>query len=127
MKKTVFGLIILLSISCNENPKSEFSLIGNTNGIENGTILYLYNTLANALIDSAVVENNNFKFQTKLSQTPLLTTISTKNFSHYRNLWLENKPMTLDATKMYFRHAIVKGSGSETLYQTLSRLVSIYS
>jgi hypothetical protein len=63
MKKTVFGLIILLSISCNENPKTEFSLIGNTNGIENGTILYLDYTLANELIDSAVVENNNFKFQ----------------------------------------------------------------
>jgi peroxiredoxin len=123
MKKTIFGLIILLSISCNENPKPGFSLIGNTTGIENGTILYLASPLANALIDSAVVENNNFKFQTKLSQAPLFTTISTKNFSHYRNLWLENKPMTFDATKMDFRHAIVKGSDSETLYQTLSKQV----
>ena len=123
MKKAVFGLIILLSISCNENPKAKFSLIGNTNGIENGTILYLASHLANALIDSAVVENNYFKFQTKLSHVPLLTTLSTKNFSHYRNLWLENKPMTFDATKMDFRHAIVKGSDSETLYQTLSKQV----
>jgi hypothetical protein len=30
MKKLVYGLIILLSISCNENPKARFSLIGNT-------------------------------------------------------------------------------------------------
>jgi hypothetical protein len=49
MKKLVYGLIILLSISCNENPKARLSLIGNTNGIENGTILYLENTLANEL------------------------------------------------------------------------------
>lgn len=123
MKQTLFGLIILLSISCKENPKAEFSFIGNTNGIENGTILYLASPLANALIDSAVVENNYFKFRTKLSQTPLLTTLSTKNFSHYRNLWLENKPMTFDATKMDFRHAIVKGSDAENLYQTLNKQV----
>lgn len=123
MKKAIFGLIILLSISCYENPKPGFSLIGNTTGIKNGTILYLASPIANAIIDSAVVENNNFKFQTKLSHVPLLTTLSTKNFSHYRNLWLENKPMTFDATKMDFRHAIVKGSDSENLYQTLNKQV----
>lgn len=123
MKKSIYSLIILLSISCNENPKAEFSLIGNTKGIENGTILYLASASANALIDSAVVENNHFKFQTKLSYAPLLTTLSTKKFSHYRNLWLENKPMTFDATKMDFRHAIVKGSDSENLYQTFNKQV----
>lgn len=119
MKKTVFGLIILLSISCNENPKTEFSLIGNINGIENGTILYLDNILANKLIDSTIIENNQFKFQTKLSKTPLETVLRTKDNSHYRFLWLENKPMTFDGTKMDFRHAIVKGSDSENLNQTL--------
>ncbi len=123
MKKTVFVLIILLSISCNENPKREFSLIGNTNGLENGTILYLTSSLTNELIDSALVENNHFKFLTKLSHVPLLTILSTKDNSRYRYLWLENNPMTFEGNKMDFRHAIVKGSESENLSQTLSKQV----
>lgn len=123
MKKIVFGLLMLLSMSCNENSKAKFSLIGNTNGITNGTILYLASNLTNEVIDSAVVENNYFKFQTKLTHAPLHTTLHTKNFSHYRFLWLENSPMTFDATKMDFKHAIVKGSDSENLSETLSKQV----
>jgi peroxiredoxin len=123
MKKTIVGLLILLSLSCNENSKAKFSLIGNTNGIANGTILYLVSNLTNEVIDSAVVENNYFRLQTKLTPTPILTTLHTKNFSHYRVLWLENSPMTFDATKMDFKHAIVKGSISENLYQPLSKQV----
>jgi peroxiredoxin len=120
MKNIAFVLIILLSISCKENPKAKFSLIGDTNGIENGTILYLTSSLANELIDSALVENNHFKFLTRLSHEPLRTILNTKDYSHYRYLWLENNPMTFDATKMDFRHAIVKGSESENLSQTLN-------
>jgi peroxiredoxin len=123
MKKAVFGLLVLLSISCNENSKAKFSLVGNTDGIADGTILYLESNLTNEVIDSAVVENNYFKFQTKLTHSPLLTTLHTKNFSQYRFLWLENSPMTFDATKMHFKHAIVKGSDSENLNQTLSKQV----
>jgi len=123
MNKTIFGLIILLSISCNQNQKTGFSLTGNTKGIENGTILYLDNTLTNQIIDSTVVENNYFKFQTKLSQLPLQTVLRTKDYSHNRFLWLENNPMTFDATKMDFRHAIVTGSESENLNQTLSKQI----
>jgi len=120
MKKTTFGLIILLSVSCNENQKVRFSLTGNTNGIENGTIIYLENFLTNKLIDSAVVENNHFKFHTKLSKSPLQTILRTKGIPQYRYLWLENKLMTFDGTKKDFRHAIVKGSDTENLNQTLN-------
>lgn len=127
MNKTIFGLIILLSTGCNENPKSGFSLTGNTFGIENGTILYLDYTLTDELIDSAVVENNHFKFQTKLSHTPVQIVLRTKDYSHYRYLWLENNPMTFDGTIMDFRYAIVKGSDSENLSQTLSNQLDMIS
>jgi peroxiredoxin len=123
MKKTIFGLIILLSISCNENPKEKFSLIGSTNGIEDGTILYLDNTLANKLIDSAEVKNNHYKFQTKLSHTPLYVILRTRDYSHYRYLWVENKPMILNGTKADFKNAIVTGSESENLSKTLSKQI----
>ncbi len=127
MYKTIFGLIILLSISCKENPKSEFSLAGNTNALVNGTILYLENTLANKLIDSAVVEDNYFKFQTQLSETPLQVVLRTKDYSHYRFLWLENNPMTFDGTKLNFRNASVRGSDSENLSQTLQNQIDTLS
>jgi peroxiredoxin len=123
MKKILYALIVLLSVACNHNQKTEFSLTGETNGIENGTILYLDNSLANILIDSAVVENNKFKFQTKLSVTPLYVILRTGNGSHYRYFWLENKPMFFNGAKADFKHAIITGSETENLKQTLNKQV----
>lgn len=119
MKKLIFGIIILLVISCNQKPKEEFSLSGITNGIENGTIIYLDNM--GILIDSTLVENNTFSFKTKLPKSPLNVILRTKNYSHYRYLWLENNPMIFDARMIDFRHANVTGSISENLRQSLNR------
>ena len=119
MKKLIFGITTLLIISCNEKSKEEFSLIGTTNDIENGTVLYLDNK--EVLIDSVVIENNSFVFNTKLSKSPLLVVLRTKNFSNYRFLWLENNPMTFNANQSDFRNAIVTGSKEENLSQVLSK------
>ena len=121
MKKILLGLIALLTITCDEKPKAEFSLSGNTVGIKNGTVLYLDDNLKIKPIDSAIVENNTFKFQTALSNTPLLTVLRLKDNSQYRFLWLENNPMTFDATKTDFKNAIITGSKSENLSQTLDK------
>lgn len=121
MKKLVLGLITLLIITCCEKPKVEFSLSGNTTGIKNGTVIYLEDNLKIGPIDSAIVENNTFKFQTTLSNIPILTVLSLKDNSQYRFLWLENNPMTFDATKTDFRNAIITGSKSENLSQTLHK------
>ncbi|BAO75250.1 AhpC/TSA family protein [Winogradskyella sp. PG-2] len=119
MKKLIFGITTLLVISCNEKSKEEFSLIGTTNDIENGTVLYLDNK--EVLIDSVVIENNSFVFNTKLSKSPLQVVLRTKNFSNYRFLWLENNPMTFNANQSDFRNAIVTGSKEENLSQVLSK------
>ncbi|MGB5387553.1 MAG: AhpC/TSA family protein [Eudoraea sp.] len=121
MKKIIFGIITLLVISCYEKSTTEFSLDGTTNGIINGTVLYLDNISAKKLIDSVVVENNSFSFRTKLPKSPIQVILRTKDFSHYRFLWLENNPMTFDASQMNFRNAIVTGSSEENLSQTLSK------
>jgi len=121
MKKLLFGIITVLIISCNEKPKEIFSLIGTTDGIENGTTLYFEKPSDRKIIDSAKIENGSFVFTTKLSKTPLQVVLRTENFSHYRFLWLENKSMTFDATEKDFRHAIVTGSDEEILSQTLSQ------
>lgn len=121
MKKIIFGIITLLVISCYEKSTTEFSLDGTTNGIINGTVLYLDNISAKKLIDSVVVENNSFSFRTKLPKSPIQVILRTKDFSYYRFLWLENNPMTFDASQMNFRNAIVTGSSEENLSQTLSK------
>lgn len=106
-------------VSCSEKPKIEFSLIGKTNGIDNGTVLYLGNNSSKELIDSVSVQNNSFIFNTKLRKAPLRVVLRTKDYSHYRFLWLENKPMTFDQTQTDFRNAVVMGSQPESLSQSL--------
>lgn len=117
MKRFILTITILAFFSCNEKPQTIFSLNGTTNGIENGTILYLDKD--QNLIDSTRVENNSFSFNTQLSSTPLLVVLRTKDFSHYRFLWLENKPMTFDGSNVDFRKAIVTGSYEEDLCQAI--------
>ena len=119
MKKIILGILTLLIISCGQEPKTEFSLNGKTKNLENGTVLYLDNK--ETIIDSAVVENNSFSFKTKLPKSPLQVVLSTKNFSNYRYLWLENNAMSFDATKSDFINAIVTGSVEENLSQQLSK------
>ncbi len=124
MKKLIFGITTLLIISCNEKPKEEFSLVGTTNDIENGTILYL--DIGNKTIDSTKIENNTFSFNSKLPNSPLQVIIRKKDFSQYRFLWAENKPMTFDATKTDFRNAKITGSESENLRFSLHQKIDSF-
>lgn len=117
-------LTTLLVISCNENLDVRFSLDGATNGFKNGTLIYLdYN---NKVLDSTIIKNNTFKFETELPNTPIKLWLHNKNFSNYRAFWAENKPMVFDATKTNFRNAKITGSESEklsfNLYQKIEKL-----
>lgn len=123
MKNTIFGIILILFSSCNDKPSAEFSLTGKTKGIENGTMIYLDNADSQTidLIDSTKVENNSFVFNTELPNSPLHVVLRTNDDSHYRFLWLENKPITFDATQNNFENAIITGSKVENLAQSLRK------
>lgn len=116
MKYLKLGIIALVIISCNEKQTTKFSLRGSTNGIENGTYIFLH---SNGAIDSTKIENNTFYFKTKLPKTPCEATLRTADWFQRRVLWLEDKPMTFDASKTDFINAKVTGSESENLSQTL--------
>ncbi|WP_282053371.1 AhpC/TSA family protein [Maribacter luteus] len=122
MRKTIFGILILLFVSCNQKSDTEFSLTGKTKGIENGTMIYLDNADSQNidLIDSTTVENNTFVFKTNLSSSPLQVALWTDD-EHYRFLWLENNKMTFDASKSNFENAKVTGSDTENLAQPLRK------
>jgi len=117
MKAIVPLIIIVLTIISCKQEETTFSLIGKTNNIENGIMLYLENSLTKEVIDSAIVENNSFEFHTTLPDTPLLILLFTKDYSHYRNMWLEDKPMTFDASISDFSKAEINGSISQQLLQ----------
>ncbi|WP_231632449.1 TlpA disulfide reductase family protein [Mangrovimonas sp. TPBH4] len=112
----ILGTIIFLNYSCKETPKKEFSLQGTTNGIENGTTIYLENK---EFKDSTIVNNNTFNFKTKLPYTPIEALLRTKDYSTYRFLWLEDAAMTYDASNADLKRATVTGSESENLKQSL--------
>ncbi|WP_257668970.1 TlpA disulfide reductase family protein [Parapedobacter tibetensis] len=119
MKNIIFAILILTVVSCGKKAKNEFSLTGRTNGIENGTVLYLDNISTKEIIDSVSVQNNSFSLSTKLPKTPVQVVLRTKDFSHYRNLWLENTAMIFDQSQSDFRNASVTGSQTESLSQSL--------
>lgn len=121
MQKLLFALLVLIIVSCKEEKAAEFSLSGKTSGIEDGTVLILEDIEAKKVIDSAVIENNAFVFHTKLPSSPTRAVFQTKDYSHYRYIWLENNPMTFDASKSDFRNAPVTGSETEALSIQLSR------
>lgn len=119
MKKTIFGLILLAMISCNNKVETTFSLNGKTNNLKNGTVLYLENNLSNTVIDSTTVKENEFQFSTNIKNFPARIHLRTRDYSQRRDIWLENNRMTFDATKTDFVDAKVTGSQSEILSQKL--------
>lgn len=123
MKKIIFVLISILVISCNQKQDAVFSLTGKTNGLEDGTMVYLDNADSQTIdiIDSTKIRNNSFVFKTKLPNSPLHVVIRTNDDSNFRFLWLEDSPMTFDASQSNFEKALVTGSTQENLAQPLRK------
>lgn len=126
-KRILIGFVALLVLSCNEKSNTRFSLSGKTHGIENGTNLYLQNILNNEVIDSATIVDNSFIFEITLLEEPLQVILRTGDYSQYRYLWIEGSTMTFDETISDFRNAIVTGSETEELSQTLFRSIDTLS
>ena len=113
MKKILFYFIIILIASCSEKQEMKFSLKGTTQGVENGTTIYLDKD--NVIIDSTTIENNSFAFSERLLKSPIELILRTKDFSEHRFLWIENKPMIFKATDTGFENATITGSEIEDL------------
>lgn len=86
MKSLLLTLNLLLSISCNQKPETGFSLTGNTNGIKDGTVLYLHDNLSDRTIDSTVVKKSSFKFRTEIPNFPIRILLRTEDFSQRRDI-----------------------------------------
>lgn len=97
----------------------EFSLTGKTADFEDGTYLYFRDLVNGGNLDSAVVRNNSFRFTTNLPEPTLFVMLFTKDKSNFTELWLENNPMTFDASTGDFKEAKVTGSKDQALFRKL--------
>lgn len=123
MKALKFLIITLILTSCNQEKKSEFSINGTTNELKNGTVLYLFDSSTDKIIDSVKVQNNKFNITKNLQNYPLPAVLRNKDNSLYKRLWLENKPMIFNASNRNFENAEILGSDSEIEYGNLYKAV----
>lgn len=120
MKKALSFLFILLCVYSFSQNKTKFSLQGNTKDIADGTVLLLQNDLIGKFIDSVIVKNNTFLFQTKINYFPIQVVLFDSSSSAKR-IWLEKNNMTFDATKTSFREAVIAGSKTDSLVEAFRK------
>jgi len=116
MKKLtkLIGIIIFVIIfGCKENkdsiPNNEFNLIGELEGIENDSWIYLM--LDNKPVDSTKIENNKFSIN-GVTEHPKQYDLFVKNSRNYSRIWIEPGNIYFKAKNGEFKDAIVSGSES---------------
>lgn len=115
-------IFIAFFISCEQDKdKVKFTINGTTNNLEDGTELLLINTLNDKVINSTIVSENKFSITGTLEESPTRTVLRTKNYSEYKFLWLENSEIEFNASNSNFRNAIISGSETEQLSQSLHK------
>lgn len=119
MNKFLFPLLYFLIIFPAKAQEQEFSFTGKTDEIANGNYLYIHDLMVNKTLDSAVIEDGTFKFETNLENAPLFAMIHTGDRKHFKQVWLEDTSMTLDASGTDFKNAKITGSKSHELNRKL--------
>lgn len=125
---TLLGIIIFASFfGCaekqNNNLNNKYILIGNIDGIENGTWIYL--SLNGNTIDSTIISENKFEL-TGLINQPKEYDLFIKNTQNYSRFWLESGKIEFRAQNGAFRQAIVKGSKTQKEKDLLSTSLKDY-
>lgn len=133
MKDIAFGLFLLAIAtgSCTVQNSSEraadhasYVLTGEVAGFPDSTWLFLRSTSNDGTSDSALVTDGKFRFAGSVPDSIRAAQfiLTTKNFSDYKFLWLENAEITLRAEKGKFRQATITGSRTQSQDDLLARL-----
>lgn len=126
MRLTSLLLGLVLGLFSGTAQESSFSLTGKTNNIKDGSWLYFRDLVNGGTLDSAEVQNNNFKFETKLPESRMWVMLHTKDRSKFKELWLQDKPMRFDASNTNFQDAEVTGSVSQELVDEIKTVYEDY-
>ena len=122
MSKFLLLFCFLISV-IGSAQEQEFSLTGKTADFEDGTYLYLRDLVNGGDLDSAVVRDNSFRFDTRLPEPTLFVMVYTKDKSNFTEVWLENNPMTFDASEGEFSEAKITGSQDQELFKEMREQV----
>lgn len=98
---------------------TDFSLEGKTSDIEDGSYLYFRDLVHGGTLDSALVKNNSFRFDTELPEPAVFVMLHTKDQKTFTEVWLEDNPMFFDASNGDFKNAKVTGSKNQSLFEEL--------
>jgi len=121
MKLLVLTSLLFSLFTIQQNANPTFKLTGKTSGIADGTQLFITNLETDETLDSVMITDNAFIFKTTLeTSSPIRVLLYTTGLKHYKYLWLENKPMTFDASESDFRNAKIEGSETQKLSSMLN-------
>lgn len=118
--------LLLLCFNCSvvlhpaNAQNKDFSLEGTTTGFEDGIYLYFRDVVNGGNLDSAIVKDNRFRFETELPEPILFVMLFTKDQGHYTELWLEENEMTFDASAGDFQEATITGSKNQLVFKEYS-------
>lgn len=98
---------------------SNFSLEGKTSDMEDGSYLYFRDLVNGGTLDSALVKNNSFRFDTELPEPAVFVMLHTNDQKIFTEVWLEDNPMFFDASNGDFKKAKITGSKNQSLFEEL--------
>jgi peroxiredoxin len=119
MKKLTFLVILIIFTSCNQEKTLKFSLSGTTKDLQNGTALYLFDSSIENVIDSVIVQNNKFYLTKDLQYYPFPAVLKSNDNLLFKKMWLEDSPITFNASNVNFKNAEILGSDSQIEYDNL--------
>lgn len=120
IKKTILTVAMLLSFAAAF--AQSFKIEGTTEGLADGTWLYLRTASPETLLDSAKVMNSKFSFKGKSVEKAIHVAIYTAKYTNYVFFWLENKHMSIALKNGEFKKGSIKGSATQDEWAKLSQL-----
>lgn len=105
----LFVLLLFLNYTLSAQ-KRTFTINGKVQGIEDKTWLYLKDSNRDLVIDSTKVDDNSFKFESKIDSFPIRVILHSKNFKNYAFFWLEDEKLVFNASNSTFKEARITGN-----------------
>jgi len=102
-------------------PNQGFQIEGSTNGLPEGTIIYLRNMDSFELLDSAIITDQRFMLSGHLDVEPLKVEIHTSDITQSNIFWIDNSHINFDASTNLINDAIITGSNANKAVQEINQ------
>lgn len=104
-------------------PAQQFTITGTTEGLPDGTWIYLKKASPQIPIDSAQVTQGRFTLKGKINEKAEQALLHTAKFSNYVIFWLEAVPMQVHLKNGAFKQARFSGSATQLENEKLRNII----